>query len=163
MNCVEGKMRKGAMTMTMKDICTLLSPTMNWYKKAVWWFEKTLAHIPSLSGMWEPTVINLAHALRKLKRYREAITYYEKALALSTVSLSTYVGLAYTYHLQDNFTIAIKYYHKLYGKPDDRLRTEMLTLALADECRHGLMIKQPSNVTEGKQSPTLRLVPMKER
>lgn len=32
--------------------------------------------------------------------YREAISYYEKALALSTRSVSTYAGLAYTYHLQ---------------------------------------------------------------
>ncbi|XP_058201193.1 anaphase-promoting complex subunit 6-like [Rhododendron vialii] len=71
---------------------------MKEYKKAVRWFEKTLAHIPSsLSEMWEPTVVNLAHSLRKLKRYHEAITYYEKALALSTGSLSTYAGLAYTY------------------------------------------------------------------
>lgn len=38
------------------------------YKKAVWWFEKTLALIPSsLSEMWEPTLVNFAHALRKLK------------------------------------------------------------------------------------------------
>lgn len=38
------------------------------YKRAAWWFEKTLAHIPSsLSEMWEPTVVNLAHALRKLR------------------------------------------------------------------------------------------------
>ena len=38
------------------------------YNKAVRWFEKTLAHIPSsLSEMWEPTVVNLAHACRKLK------------------------------------------------------------------------------------------------
>ncbi|KAK3026495.1 hypothetical protein RJ639_041792, partial [Escallonia herrerae] len=73
---------------------------MKEYKKSVWWFENTLAHVPSsLSEMWEPTVVNLAHALRKLK-YREAITYYEKALALSSRSLSTYAGLAYTYHLQ---------------------------------------------------------------
>ncbi|CAL5405953.1 unnamed protein product [Camellia sinensis] len=118
---------------------------MKEYKKAVWWFEKTLAHIPSLSGMWEPTVINLAHALRKLKRYREAITYYERALALSTRSLSTYAGLAYTYHLQDNFTTAITYYHKaLWLKPDDQFCTEMLTLALADECRHGIDPKTES-------------------
>lgn len=34
------------------------------------------------------------------RMYREAIKYYEKALALSTRSLSTYAGLAYTYHLQ---------------------------------------------------------------
>lgn len=38
------------------------------YKEAVLWFEKTLARIPSsVSEMWEPTVVNLAHALRKLK------------------------------------------------------------------------------------------------
>ena len=34
------------------------------------------------------------------RMYREAIKYYEKALALSTRSLSTYAGLAYTCHLQ---------------------------------------------------------------
>ncbi|KAL0320599.1 UNVERIFIED_CONTAM: Anaphase-promoting complex subunit [Sesamum radiatum] len=113
---------------------------MKEYKKAVWWFEKTLAHVPSsLSEMWEPTVVNLAHALRKLRRYNEAIIYYEKALALSTRSLSTYAGLAYTYHLQDNFTSAITYYHKaLWLKPDDQFCTEMLTLALADESRVGI-------------------------
>ncbi|KAL2247455.1 UNVERIFIED_CONTAM: Anaphase-promoting complex subunit 6 [Sesamum indicum] len=101
---------------------------MKEYKKAVWWFEKTLAQVPSsLSEMWEPTVVNLAHALRKLRRYNEAIIYYEKALALSTRSLSTYAGLAYTYHLQ-----------ALWLKPDDQFCTEMLTLALADECRLGI-------------------------
>ncbi|RWR89208.1 anaphase-promoting complex subunit 6 [Cinnamomum micranthum f. kanehirae] len=112
---------------------------MKGYQKAVRWFEKTLAHIPSsLSEMWEPTLVNLAHALRKLRRYNEAISYYEKALALSTRSLSTYAGLAYTYHLQDEFDAAITYYHKaLWLKPDDQFCTEMLTLALVDECRSG--------------------------
>lgn len=113
---------------------------MKEYKKAVWWFEKTLAHIPSsLSEMWEPTVVNLAHALRKLKMYNEAIAYYEKALALSSRSLSTYAGLAYTYHLQANFTAAITYYHKaLWLKPDDQFCTEMLTVALMDEANSGI-------------------------
>ncbi|PON98465.1 N-terminal acetyltransferase A, auxiliary subunit [Trema orientale] len=113
---------------------------MKEYNKSVRWFEKTLAHIPSpLSEMWEPTVINLAHACRKLKLYEEAISYYEKALALSTKSVSTYAGLAYTYHLQDNFTAAITYYHKaLWLKPDDQFCTEMLSLALVDECRCGV-------------------------
>ncbi|KAJ4980598.1 hypothetical protein NE237_031435 [Protea cynaroides] len=109
---------------------------MKEYKKAVWWFEKTLAQIPCLSEMWEPTVVNLAHALRKLKMYHKAISNYEKALALSTKSVSTYAGLAYTYHLQDNFNAAITYYHKaLWLQPDDQFCTEMLTLALVDECR----------------------------
>lgn len=35
-----------------------------------------------------------------LRRYQEAISYYEKALALSSRSVSTYAGLAYTHHLQ---------------------------------------------------------------
>ncbi|KAE8124690.1 hypothetical protein FH972_019555 [Carpinus fangiana] len=113
---------------------------MKEYNKAVWWFEKTLAHIPSpLSELWEPTVVNLAHAYRKLKMYHEAISHYEQALTLTTRSASTYSGLAYTYHLQDNFTAAIAYYHKaLWLKPDDQFCTEMLSLALEDECRRGV-------------------------
>ncbi|XP_077227444.1 anaphase promoting complex 6 isoform X2 [Tasmannia lanceolata] len=109
------------------------------YQKAVRWFEETLAHVPSpLCEMWEPTLVNMAHALRKLKMYSEAISYYEKALALSTRSLSTYAGLAYTYHLQDNLSAAITCYHKaLWLKADDQFCTEMLTLALVDEARSG--------------------------
>ncbi|KAL5731925.1 Cell division cycle protein 16 [Ranunculus cassubicifolius] len=113
---------------------------MKEYKKAVLWFEHTISLVPSssLTEMWEPTVVNLAHALRKLKMYREAISYYEKALAISTKSLSTYAGLAYTYHLQDNYNAAITYYHKaLWLKPDDQFCTDMLTTALVDECRRG--------------------------
>ncbi|CAN6558286.1 hypothetical protein ACFX2I_007791 [Malus domestica] len=110
------------------------------YTKAVWWFEKTLAQIPSpLGEMWEPTVVNLAHAYRKLKMYDEAIKYYEKALALSTRSVSTYAGLAYAYHLQDNLNAAISFYHKaLWLKPDDQFCTEMLSLALVDDSRRGV-------------------------
>ncbi|KAF9621856.1 hypothetical protein IFM89_028444 [Coptis chinensis] len=71
-------------------------------------------------------------------KYHEAVSYYEKALAISTRSLSTYAGLAYTYHLQDNYDAAITYYHKaLWLKPDDQFCTDMLTVALVDECRSG--------------------------
>ncbi|OMO74754.1 Tetratricopeptide-like helical [Corchorus capsularis] len=112
---------------------------MKEYNKAVRWFEKTLALVPTpLSEMWEATVVNLAHAYRKLKMFKEAISYYEKALTLSTRSLSTYAGLAYTYHLQDNFSSAITYYHKaLWLKPDDPFCTEMLNVALVDESQSG--------------------------
>uniref|UniRef100_A0A7N0UGE0 Anaphase-promoting complex subunit 6 n=1 Tax=Kalanchoe fedtschenkoi TaxID=63787 RepID=A0A7N0UGE0_KALFE len=74
---------------------------MKEYQKAVSWFEGTLSSLPSsVTEMWEPTVINLAHSYRKLRMYDKAISVYEKALALSTKSVSTYAGLAYTYHLQ---------------------------------------------------------------
>ncbi|XP_058203752.1 uncharacterized protein LOC131318004 isoform X2 [Rhododendron vialii] len=43
----------------------------------------------------------------------------------------------------DNFTATIIYYHKaLWLKPDDQFCTEMLTLALVDECRHGVEPKR---------------------
>ncbi|KAI3441465.1 TPR_REGION domain-containing protein [Psidium guajava] len=118
----------------------VVSYHMKEYNKAVQWFEKTLAHISSpLSEIWEATVVNLAHSYRKLKMYNEAILNYEKALELSTRSVCTYAGIAYTYHLQDNFTAAITHYHKaLRLKPDDQFCTEMLSLALVDECRHGV-------------------------
>ncbi|KAI4387990.1 hypothetical protein MLD38_000369 [Melastoma candidum] len=113
---------------------------MKEYHKAIRWFDRTLALIPSLSEIWEPTVVNLAHSYRKLKMYREAISNYEKALALSTRSVSTYAGIAYAYHLQDNFSEAITYYHKaLWLKPDDQFCTEMLTLALVDDSRRGIL------------------------
>jgi anaphase-promoting complex subunit 6 len=38
------------------------------YQKAVQWFELTLDHTSSsLNEMWEPALVNLGHALRKLK------------------------------------------------------------------------------------------------
>lgn len=109
---------------------------MKEYEKAAQWFEAALDHVAtSLSEMWEPTLVNLAHSQRKLKKYKEAITNYKKALDLSSQSLNTFAGLAYTYHLQENFDDAIAYYHKaLWLKPNDQFCTEMLTLVLQDGC-----------------------------
>ncbi|WZZ47805.1 hypothetical protein YC2023_044064 [Brassica napus] len=148
--CGPGNKLQHAFFMQAKAICPsdplvynelrVVSYHMKEYGKAVRWFEKTLAHIPSvLTEIWEPTVVNLAHAFRKLRKYREAISYYERALTLSTKSLSTYSGLAYTYHLQGDFSAAISHYHKaLWLKPDDQFCTEMLNVALLDECQNGL-------------------------
>nr|AGT15904.1 hypothetical protein SHCRBa_121_B20_R_310 [Saccharum hybrid cultivar R570] len=110
---------------------------MKEYRKAVQLFELTLDHTSSsLNEMWEPTLVNLGHALRKLKEYQKAVSYYEKALTLPTKSLSAFAGLAYTYHLMDNFEAAINYYHKaLWLKPDDQFCTDMLTYALESICQ----------------------------
>ncbi|PKU79234.1 anaphase-promoting complex subunit 6 isoform X1 [Dendrobium catenatum] len=105
---------------------------MKEYPKAVQWFEMTLVNVASsMNEMWEPTLVNLAHAQRKLKMYHKAVSNYEKALVLSTRSLSAFAGLAYTYHLMDNLDAAVTYYHKaLWLKPEDQFCTEMLTMAL---------------------------------
>ncbi|KAE8789356.1 anaphase-promoting complex subunit 6 [Hordeum vulgare] len=110
---------------------------MKEYQNAVQWFELTLTHTSSSSNeMWEPTMVNLGHALRKLKQYEKAISYYEKALTFPTKTLSAFSGLAYTYQLMDDFEAAITYYHKaLWLKPDDQFCTDMLTLALETSCQ----------------------------
>ncbi|PNT77785.1 hypothetical protein BRADI_1g68757v3 [Brachypodium distachyon] len=110
---------------------------MKEYQNAVQWFELTLDHTSSsLNEMWEPTLVNLGHALRKLKKYEKAISYYEKALTFPIKSLSAFSGLAYCYQLMDNFEAAITYYHKaLWLKPDDQFCTDMLTLALETSCQ----------------------------
>ncbi|KAG0503709.1 hypothetical protein HPP92_003781 [Vanilla planifolia] len=117
---------------------------MKEYQKAAQWFEMTLVNVSSsMSEIWEPTVVNLAHAQRKLKMYQKAISSYEKALALSTRSLSAYAGLAYTYHLMDNLDSAVKFYHKaLCLKPEDQFCTEMLTMALEEQGRSGSLVHE---------------------
>ncbi|KAJ0973296.1 hypothetical protein J5N97_021255 [Dioscorea zingiberensis] len=99
---------------------------MKEYPKAVQWFKKTLAHsASSLNEIWEPTLVNQAHAQRKLKMYHKAVSYYEKALTLSTHCLSTFAG----WHM------LIICRQVLWLKPDDQFCTEMLSLALEDDCR----------------------------
>ncbi|XP_078177095.1 anaphase promoting complex 6 isoform X1 [Carex rostrata] len=107
------------------------------YEKAAEWLELALDNLAfPLSELWEPTLVNLAHSLRKLKKYHKAIIYYEKALALSTRSLSAFAGLAYTYHLTDKYDEAITYYHQaLWLKPDDQFCTDMLNLAIEDDAQ----------------------------
>ncbi|EFJ07248.1 hypothetical protein SELMODRAFT_272183 [Selaginella moellendorffii] len=109
------------------------------YEEAARWLRKALVLVQetrnSLTLCWEPTVVNLAHTLRKLKLYPEAISMYEKALALCPRGATTYAALGFTHHLQGSTGIAIDFYHKALGlKPDDTFTAEMLTAALTEEC-----------------------------
>lgn len=115
------------------------------YEAAVRNFRKTLRLIPPpLTDAWEPTVVNLAHSLRKLMFYTEAITFYEKALALCSRGAGTYAALGFTHHLQGNTALAIEYYHKALGlKPDDTFTVEMLNSALMDECTRMSAVREP--------------------
>ncbi|AQL08202.1 Putative tetratricopeptide repeat domain containing family protein [Zea mays] len=74
--------------------------------------------------------------LQEWMEYQKAVSYYAKALTFPTKSLSAFAGLAYTYHLMDDFEAAINYYHKaLWLKPDDQFCTDMLTYALESICQ----------------------------
>lgn len=67
------------------------------------------------SAAWEPTLINLGHALRKLRRWSEALGCYHRALGLVPGQPGTYSVLGYAYHLMGDLDKAIDNYHKVCG------------------------------------------------
>jgi len=64
-----------------------------------------------LRRIWEPTLFNKGHALRKLGRYEEAIGAYESALAVQPNAAATVAALAFTHHMAGDFDKAIACYH----------------------------------------------------
>ena len=110
------------------------------YTTAVSFLERAISLVPQpLTDRWEATVVNLAHANRKLNNFDDAIAWYERALSLAPRVASTYTALGFTHQLKGNFQShmgeAIECYHKALGlRPDDTFAQEMLTLALIDQC-----------------------------
>ena len=66
-----------------------------------------------LAAAWEPTLINLGHALRKLRRWAEALECYHRALGFVPGQPGTYTAVGYTYHLMGDLDKAIDNYHKV--------------------------------------------------
>ncbi|KAH7624830.1 hypothetical protein Ndes2526B_g00197 [Nannochloris sp. 'desiccata'] len=105
------------------------------YTDSVQWLHKALMQIPQeYPGMWEPTVVNLAHAYRKLRKFDAAIEMLNKALGACPSQAGTYSALAYTYHLKGNLSAAIENYHKALGlRPSDDFCSVMLAAAVQEE------------------------------
>eukprot|EP00299_Pterocystis_sp_00344_P000945 c1056_g1_i1.p1 GENE.c1056_g1_i1~~c1056_g1_i1.p1 ORF type:complete len:534 (+),score=123.18 c1056_g1_i1:46-1602(+) len=81
----------------------------------------------------EVTVFNLAHSLRKLKRYEEALAYYHASLAINSKNWCVHLGIGFTYHLQHNLDRAVDHYHKsLSLNPTETLTANLLDQALKD-------------------------------
>eukprot|EP00884_Botryococcus_braunii_P004732 jgi/Botrbrau1/1425/Bobra.0063s0117.2 len=101
------------------------------------WFHNALQHMPggTPTAAWEPTLVNLGHVYRKKMHFDEAIKLYQQALSLRPGMAGTFAALGYTYHLQAKLGDAISYYNKALGlHPEDTFTTEMLTLAIMEEC-----------------------------
>jgi len=83
---------------------------------------------------WEPTIFNLAHALRKLRQFDLAILCLERCLTLKPSSnASAWSALGFCQHMQGDLDIAIDTYHQaLAHKPEDPFASEMLQRALQD-------------------------------
>lgn len=89
-------------TLCLNFLSWIFSSTINFDWERIWisWFDRRFnlnnGSASLLSWLLKDNIVEMNY----FRMYREAISYYEKALALSTRSVSTYAGLAYTYHLQ---------------------------------------------------------------
>src|SRR5262245_33220610 len=93
----------------------------------------TLTALPPDPGeVWEATVMNLGHSLRKLGQLAAAQEQYEAALSMSpSPGGHVYSALAFVLHLQGKLDAAIDNYHRaLSVRPEDPFTTEMLTAAM---------------------------------
>ncbi|GJQ84451.1 hypothetical protein Trydic_g15664 [Trypoxylus dichotomus] len=90
-----------------------------------------------LPERWAPLLNNIGHALRKQRKYEEALEYHEEALVLCPQTASTYSAIAYIHSLTGNLSEAVTWFHKALGlKRDDTFSTMMLNYLLehlADE------------------------------
>lgn len=113
------------------------------FKKAATYFKKVLDHVGEdhLDDSWEPTVFNLAHCYRRLRKYDEAILYYQLSIKILPSNSSTYSALGFTYHLQRDFEMALQCYQQaLVIQPDDQFTNDMLSMAITTRV-HTLNLK----------------------
>ncbi|KAF6256091.1 hypothetical protein COO60DRAFT_1471149 [Scenedesmus sp. NREL 46B-D3] len=107
------------------------------YEAAAGWLSRALELLPGgkVTRAWEATLANLAHVMRKQQRYTRALQLYQQALSLNPHNAGCHAGLAYTHQLMGSSGAAVEHYHKALAlRPDDAFASEMLGLALQEEC-----------------------------
>nr|XP_022920577.1 cell division cycle protein 16 homolog [Onthophagus taurus] len=84
-----------------------------------------------LPECWAPLLNNLGHALRKQKKYTEAVEYHLEALVLRPQTPTTYSAIAFNHSLLGNLMEAVDWFHRALGlKGDDTFSTTMLNYLL---------------------------------
>lgn len=83
--------------------------------------------VRNLPEKWEPLLNNMAHVMRKLKKYDEALEYHRQALVLCPQNASTYSAMGFVFSLKFRWHEAVDYFHKsLSLKRDDPFSTNLL-------------------------------------
>ncbi|KAG7401727.1 anaphase promoting complex subunit cdc16 [Phytophthora boehmeriae] len=112
------------------------------YPQAIEMFTKALQlckGLPErLMESWEPTLFNLGYSYRKLRKFDQAIHYFQSALRLSPRNASILAALGFTYHMKGNLEEAIESYHAaLAYSPEDTLAGSMITVAFEESLSAG--------------------------
>ncbi|CAH0475549.1 unnamed protein product [Peronospora belbahrii] len=113
------------------------------YLNAIEMFTKALdlcKGLPErLMEAWEPTLFNLGYSYRKLRKFDQAIYYFQSALRLSPRNASILAALGFTYHMKGCLDQAIETYHMaLAYAPEDTLAGSMIIVAFEESLSRGL-------------------------
>lgn len=106
------------------------------YQEAASWLGAALELTPpsgTAAAAWEPTWVNLGHALRKLRQWDDALEAFRRALALAPGQPGTYAAMGYTLHLAGRWDEAVEQYHTSLGlRSQDAFTASMLQAALVE-------------------------------
>lgn len=84
-------------------------------------------------GFGEEIFSNYATALRKCKRFDDALHWYSLCLAINPMDAGTHASIAFTHHLCQRYDDAISSYHRALGlQPTYTFCSEMLSRAMDD-------------------------------
>lgn len=113
------------------------------YGTAIERFQRSIERCPRGEGMtsWAPVFVNLGHALRKQRRYEDAIQQYQRALVYRPNQAGILTAIGFTYHLQDKFRLAIENYQAaLIRNQNDQFAQEMVKKALDDRLQSATIL-----------------------
>ena len=86
------------------------------------------------AAFWQALFNNLAHALRKQRKYAEALATHERALALAPDHAGTLSGMAFVQALMGRRLAAVEGFHKALAlAPEDSFCAAMLTSLLEED------------------------------
>ncbi|RUP06767.1 hypothetical protein BC936DRAFT_140263 [Jimgerdemannia flammicorona] len=103
--------------------------------------------------IWETAYCNIGHLYRRMGRYDEALSYFEKVLVLNPQNASAYAAIGWIRQLRGETDEAIVCYHQALSlNPSDTYATEMLQHALDDLKHRPLFPSLPDEFQNGNMS-----------
>lgn len=101
-------------------------------------------HREPIPATWEPLLNNLAHCLRKNKRYSESLELHKRALVLKPQTASTFTAIGFVQTLLGQLENAIDSFHKSLALCHDEIFTLTILQYVTDDLKEELDAYTPA-------------------